>query len=67
MDPPSEKLPKAPMGGNPALWGAADHGDDDPFGPALKGPVALRLNVPKGEVVSRWLSRVPLSLSFPSA
>lgn len=65
-DPPSEKLPKAPIGGNPALCGAVDHGEDGPFAPGLKGAVVLRLNAPNGVEVSTDLPTAPLSLAFSS-
>lgn len=45
---PLNKLPKAPIcpiGENVALCGVVLHGDEGPFGPALRGFVALRLAI----------------------
>lgn len=63
--PPSEKLPKAPIGEKPADCGTADHGDEGPLRPALKGPVILRFNGPNGNAVSGVFSclLLPFSLS----
>jgi hypothetical protein len=49
---PIAKLPNAPMGEKPALWGAADQGEAGPVIPVLKGAVAVRFKFPKGPEAS---------------
>ena len=62
--PPREKLPKAPIGEKPADCGAADHGEEGPLRPALKGPVVLRFNGPNGKAVLEAFSCLLLSFSL---
>ena len=59
--PPKEKLPNAPVEGNPADCGAADQGEEGPLIAALNGPAVVRLNDPNDELVSN-----PLSIFSPS-
>lgn len=60
------KLPNAPIGEKPALCGVADHGEEGPVVPVLKGAVVVRFKPPKGPGFSIVPSRA-LSLSRSSA
>ena len=57
------KLPKAPIGENPADGGAPDQGDEGPLSQALTGCVLVLLSEPNGEAVTTLGPVFSLSLS----